>query len=89
MSNLPAVSKILQSKLQKSDPEVQSFIEALHKKITKLFKEKADLEVDNISLHHRIDSLEARVKVLDKNRPNIEKLANEELIKLIEEKVKG
>jgi len=82
MSEALAVSPKLKAKLKKTELEVQYFVAALQKKIVKLQKENADLEVENMLLNNRINSLPSDIKGYLAIKKNVEKLSDTDIEKI-------
>lgn len=52
----------LQSKLKECDPEIQEYVTAFEKEVTRLQKANVSLEAKNVSAHSRIDALTDELK---------------------------
>ena len=62
MATSNSVSPELKAKLKDADLEVQAYVDALQSEIKKIFKEKGALQVGNMLLNERIDSLSSELE---------------------------
>jgi len=59
------ISRELESKLEKADPDIQQFIDALCSEIAKLQKRLFAVEANNVSLHAQIGVLKEELRLRD------------------------
>ena len=71
-----AVSKFLQSKLKKSDLEIQMFVDALRSEVSKIQKRLLDVEAKNEVLDVRIHRTEEENRKLKKKMGEFYELQN-------------
>jgi hypothetical protein len=75
MTNGLSISQKLEAKLKKTDPDIQQYIIAIHKK-------KRKLEIQNMRLIEMVDTLQSKIKEHYKTKYSFDKLSKEEIVQL-------